>query len=360
MKEPKKLSISTISYSTKSIEKYGINKHIEAVDFRVMLMGYAIDDGEINVVDFTKNERVSTEVVRWLKSPRVIKHAFNVEYVKRCVERRFRFQVADDDFSWKSTDKIVKQYALPADEMVLSNLLGFKQYECSYIDVCLQRFCEPEHISVHERRIFPQEFPALWRNVVKYCKWLVYAEKSIREHLRNYPVDEMVMIQEELSERYKLETNKNEVAHIVSCPYLKYIDETKLYRAIRFVIQFNQSYALGNLQIMYKNKCLWIISNNGSFAVYLHPGFDDEKWGLIHYEHYCAQEKKWVTYWSHMDKFISDINTLMERDYRVLIAMQCSYRNISAKVTGEKIYIVEDEDDKSVIDEIIERTRIDV
>ena len=33
---------------------------MEAFDFRVLLMGYVIDDGEINVVDFTKNERVST------------------------------------------------------------------------------------------------------------------------------------------------------------------------------------------------------------------------------------------------------------------------------------------------------------
>lgn len=359
MMRPKHLSLVVMAYSPVNREIYGIKKHMEADGFQVMLLGYAVDDGEIHVVDFTNKERLPSEIVRWIKSSMVIKQAFDMEYVKRIVERLFRYEVPVGDSSWKSTGNLMTQYGLPADEMLLYEKLGLDKPKCSYIDACLQLFCEPEHISVNERRIYPREFPALWRNVVHHCEWLVYMEISVREHLKKYPVNEMQLLQEELECRYQAKMPEDSVLLDITYSSWKFKDEKRLCRAIKFVIDFNECIDVDNFKIQYRNKCLWIMSPNGSFIMYINPCFEDEKNDVLRYERYCTSPKTWEIQLVSMRGIVDDLYGLMEHDYRVLIAMQCWYRNICAKVVGNKICVALKSEDTAIINEIIERTRMD-
>lgn len=359
MKRPRHISLAVISYSSMNREKYGIQKHIEAEGFQVMLLGYAVNDGEIHIVDLTKGENVPLAVVGWIKSPQVLKYAFEVEYVKRIMEKLFYYEVREDDYSWKSTKSFVTQYEFPADEMLLYDILSLEKPKCSYIDVCLKRFCEPECAGGRERRIYPQEFPALWRNVVHHCKWLVYMEVSVRKHLMEYPINEMHLLQEELECRYQLRKGEYPLLLDVTCSDLKYIDEEKLQRAIRFVLEFNECIMMDSFKIQYRNQCLWIMSPNGSFIMYINPCFEDEKKNMLRYQRYCVQNRNWEIQLVQIRGIVDDIYSLMENDYRIIIAMQCWYRNIRARVVGERLCVALEPQKETIIHEIIERTRLD-
>lgn len=358
MRRSEHLSIAVITYSSKSLEKYGKKAHVEAEDFQVLLMGYAVDDGEIQVIDFTKNERIPMEVVRWMKSPFVMKHALDIELVKGSMEQRLRFQISRKDMSWKSTERLVKQYTLPADVFALQDIFRLKSTPCSYIDACLQRFCEPEHISIEERRIYPQEFPALWRNVKKHCEWMVYVERSVRERLKKYPVNEMRLLREEQCQKYQVPENSKEMVVELRCPYRKYIDEGRLYRSIRYVLRFGESIHVNNFEILYRNQCLWIVNRNSNFVVYIHPYYDGEA-GVFRYKKYQDHEGIWVEAELEIGKVIEELHKMTEHDYRVLIAMQCVYQKIYARVDDNGIRVALKHGSESVISEIIERTRLD-
>ena len=358
MKRQKHLSIAVITYSSKELEKFGLKAHVEAEDFQVLLMGYAVDDGEVQVVDFTKKERVPMEVYYWIKSPSVIKHAQNIEYVKRSIEHRLRFQVSCKDMSWKSTERLVKQYTLPADVYELQDIWGLEPPPCSYIDSCIQRFCEPKLFGIKERRIYPHEFPALWRNVVGHCKWLVYIERCVRERLKKYPVNEMKLLQEELCRRYRVPENSKEKVVELKCPYRKYIDEERLYRAIRYVIQLRETIRINNFEILYRYQCLCIVNQNNNFVIFIQPHFDKET-GVVRYKKYQTHERKWVEDILEMSKVIEEMHNMTEHDYRVVIAMQCVYQGIFSKVDNKGIRVVLKPGCESTINDIIERTRLD-
>lgn len=359
MKRPRHLSLAVISYSPVNRDKYGIQKHMEAEGFQVMLFAYAVDREAIQVIDFTKKERVPSEIVYWLASPLVQKHAFDIEYVKKIAEVQFHFEVSTQDSSWKSTGSLVQQYGFPVNELLLYEKLGLEGPKCNYIDICLQRFCEPEHISIYGRRIYPKEFPALWRNVVRYCEWLVYMERSVRQHFKKYPKSEIVALQEETKHWYHMKKEENAVFFEISCPYIKYVDESKLYRAIRFVVQFNECIWLDNFRIKYRNKCLWIISPNGSFLLYVNPVCEERKQGRFRYERYCTEKGEWETRVSDISSVVDDLYKLTEHEYRVLVAMQCLYHNICAKVVDTRLCVAIKPGDEDIIKEIMERTRMD-
>ena len=359
MKRPRHISLAVISYSPVKRDKYGIQKHMEAEGFQVMLLGYAIDREEVRVVDFTKKERVPSEIVYWLMSPFVKKHAFDIEYVKKIAERQFHFKVSEEDSSWKSTGNLVEQYGFPTNELLLHEVLNIEKPKCSYIDVCLKRFCEPEHISIYGRRIYPKEFPALWKNVVQHCAWMVYVERSVREHLKRFPRNQIALLQEEAKQWFYLKKEEENVFFEMPCPYIRCVNEAKLYRAIRFAMQFGECIWVDNFRVTYRNKCLWIISLNGSFMLYINPNYEDEKQGVFSHKQYCSETEEWELKTSDTSSVVDDLYKLTEHEYRVLVAMQCLYQNVCAKVVDKRLCVALKPGDEDIIKEIMERTRMD-
>ena len=81
------LDIDIETFSSNSLKKCGVYKYAESDDFSILLFAYAIDGGEVKVVDLACGEELDEEVLRALVSDDVIKWAFNAQFERICLSR---------------------------------------------------------------------------------------------------------------------------------------------------------------------------------------------------------------------------------------------------------------------------------
>ena len=72
------LSIDIETKSSKDLSKCGVYAYCEDKDFEILLFAYAFDNEEVEIIDFTKNEKLPKKVLEALLDDKIIKSAFNV------------------------------------------------------------------------------------------------------------------------------------------------------------------------------------------------------------------------------------------------------------------------------------------
>ena len=83
------LAIDIETYSSVDLGKSGVYAYTEAEDFEILLMAYAYDDEEVQIVDLASGEKVPTDVVEAITNPKVIKTAFNAQFERTCLSKIF-------------------------------------------------------------------------------------------------------------------------------------------------------------------------------------------------------------------------------------------------------------------------------
>jgi len=83
----KTLSIDIESYASADLTKSGSYKYAEADDFEILLFGYSVDGGEVQVVDTANGEMIPAEVLDALTDDSVEKWAFNANFERVCLSR---------------------------------------------------------------------------------------------------------------------------------------------------------------------------------------------------------------------------------------------------------------------------------
>ena len=73
----KTLSIDIETFSSVNLQKCGVYKYAESEDFEILLFGYAVDGGAVQVVDLACGEKIPADIVKALSDETVIKTAFN-------------------------------------------------------------------------------------------------------------------------------------------------------------------------------------------------------------------------------------------------------------------------------------------
>ena len=66
----KTLAIDIETYSSVSIQKCGVYAYSASPDFKVLLFGYAWDDGPIKVIDLAQGQKLPQDVLDALCDPR--------------------------------------------------------------------------------------------------------------------------------------------------------------------------------------------------------------------------------------------------------------------------------------------------
>jgi len=83
----KTLSIDIETFSSVNLQKCGVYKYAESEDFEILLFGYAIDGGSVQVVDLACGEKIPAEVMDALTNDAVIKTAYNATFERVCLSR---------------------------------------------------------------------------------------------------------------------------------------------------------------------------------------------------------------------------------------------------------------------------------
>ena len=74
------LSIDLETRSSVDISKSGVYRYAEAEDFAILLFGYSVDGGAVQVIDLVRGERIPQEILDALADDSVIKWAFNANF----------------------------------------------------------------------------------------------------------------------------------------------------------------------------------------------------------------------------------------------------------------------------------------
>ena len=81
------LSIDIETYSGYDLSKCGVYKYAESPDFEILLFGYSVDDGDVQVIDLAAGEHLPPEILNALTDDDVQKWAFNEIGRASCRER---------------------------------------------------------------------------------------------------------------------------------------------------------------------------------------------------------------------------------------------------------------------------------
>lgn len=83
----KNLSIDLETFSDANIGKCGVYRYAESSAFEILLFGYAVDGGAVQVVDLTQGEKIPPDIIAALTDDSVLKWAFNANFERVCLSR---------------------------------------------------------------------------------------------------------------------------------------------------------------------------------------------------------------------------------------------------------------------------------
>ena len=107
------LSIDIETYSGYDLNKCGVYKYVEHPDFDILLFGYAVNGGEVQVVDLACGEEIPEEVLAALSDESVTKWAFNASFERVCLSMWLRRNCPEHFYSYSIEEDSVRNYLDP-------------------------------------------------------------------------------------------------------------------------------------------------------------------------------------------------------------------------------------------------------
>ena len=191
------ISLDIETYSSVDLSKSSVYRYSEAPDFEILLLGYSVDDGPVQVVDLDSGERIPEEILAALTDERVTKWAFNANFERVCLSRYLG--LLSDEFldpaQWRCTMIWSAYLGLPLSLMGVGAALALDKQKLSEGKELIRYFCQPcaaTKANGGRTRNLPQDAPEKWALFKAYNLRDVETEMGIQKRLRRYPVPEDV------------------------------------------------------------------------------------------------------------------------------------------------------------------------
>ena len=219
----KTLSIDIETYSSMELPKCGVYKYTEAPDFDILLFGYSVDGGPVQVVDLASGETIPTEIIAALTDDTVTKWAFNAQFERICLSRWLRdhggfnntgYSIPEDSVgeyldpaAWKCTMIWSAHMGLPLSLEGVGTVLGLGKQKLTEGKDLIRYFCQPcapTKANGGRTRNLPRHAPDKWTAFKRYNIRDVEVEMSIQDKLARFPVPDAVW------EEYRLDQQIND------------------------------------------------------------------------------------------------------------------------------------------------------
>jgi len=222
----KNISIDIETFSDVDLNKCGVYKYAESPNFEILLFGYAIDDGEVQVIDLSQGEHIPQEILDALTDDAVIKWAFNANFERVCLSRYLSDQgVSLDPFqdnhplstecarflnpeSWRCSMVWAATMGLPLSLKGVGQVLTLEEQKLDEGKALIKYFsvpCTPTKANDGRTRNLPIHDPEKWSLFKAYNKRDVEVEMTIQQRLAKFPVSDVVWdeyhIDQEINDR---------------------------------------------------------------------------------------------------------------------------------------------------------------
>lgn len=193
----KTLSIDIETYSSTPLQKSGVYRYAEAEDFEILLFGYSVDSGPVQVVDLACGEHIPKEILRALEDDDVIKWAFNATFERICLSRFLGYPTGDylDPEGWRCSMIWAATMGLPLSLEGVGAVLGLEKQKLTEGKDLIKYFCQPcapTKSNGQRTRNRPFHAPDKWDAFKKYNLRDVEVEMGIQQRLAKFPVPQKV------------------------------------------------------------------------------------------------------------------------------------------------------------------------
>ena len=201
----KSISIDLETRSSVDIGKSGVYRYAEAEDFAILLFGYSVDGGTVQVIDLVGGEQIPKEILDALTDDSVIKWAFNANFERVCLSRylsdlgmlhtteRAHFL---SPRSWRCTMVWSAYMGLPLSLAAVGRVLGLEEQKMTEGKALIRYFSMPP---------FHKPTGEKWELFKSYNSRDVEVEMVIQQRLSKYPVPPSVweeyVLDQEINDR---------------------------------------------------------------------------------------------------------------------------------------------------------------
>lgn len=207
----KSISIDLETYSDVDLQKCGVYRYTQSANFEILLFGYAVDGGAVQVIDVACGEKVPVEIIKALTDDSVTKWAFNSSFERVCLSvwlqrnypQYFKSYSIDEDTvrdyldpaAWKCSMVWSAYMGLPLSLAGAGTVLGLEEQKLKEGKDLIRYFCvpcKPTKVNGGRTRNLPEHDMEKWNLFKFYNKRDVEVEMSIQDRLKKYPVPDFV------------------------------------------------------------------------------------------------------------------------------------------------------------------------
>lgn len=187
----KNLFIDVETYSSVDIKESGAYKYIESPDFEILIIGYALDDGPVKIVDLAQGEEMPEEFEEALLDPDCVKVAHNAVF-ERLSFKRIGYNVPAEQ--WYCTSVKAAYCGLPLSLDGVSKALNLADKKLDTGKALIKYFscpCKATRVNGMRTRNYPEHAPEKWEMYKEYNKYDVLAEREIFKRLEAYIIPDI-------------------------------------------------------------------------------------------------------------------------------------------------------------------------
>ena len=195
VKTMKKLSCDIETFSDVDLIRCGVYKYADSPNFEMLLFAYAVDDGDVHIIDIAGGEELPEEIIQVIKSDTVVKTAYNAQFERVCLSRYLK--LPDGEYlnpqSWYCTAVQAAELALPLSLADVGSVLGLERQKMTEGKELIKYFCvpcKPTKSNGNCTRNRPCHDINKWETFKKYCMRDVDVERQIADKLKMYPISD--------------------------------------------------------------------------------------------------------------------------------------------------------------------------
>ena len=201
----KHLFIDIETYSSIDIKESGAYKYIESPDFEILIIGYALDNGPVNIIDLVQGEEMPEEFEEALLDPECIKVAHNAVF-ERLSFKRVGYNVPAEQ--WYCTSVKAAYCGLPLSLDGVSKALNLTDKKLDTGKALIKYFscpCKATRVNGMRTRNYPEHAPEKWEMYKEYNMYDVLAEREIFYKLERHIIPdierEMYILDQNINDR---------------------------------------------------------------------------------------------------------------------------------------------------------------
>lgn len=197
----KTLSIDIETFSSVNLQKCGVYKYAESEDFEILLFGYAVDGGSVQVVDLACGEKIPADIIKALSDETVIKTAFNASFERVCLSKYLGEWLEPE--SWHCTMIWSATLGLPLSLEGVGAVLGLEKQKLTEGKALIKYFCvpcAPTKTNGGRTRNLPEHDMEKWQQFKAYNLRDVETEMGIQKKLSRFPVPQKIWKEYHLNE----------------------------------------------------------------------------------------------------------------------------------------------------------------